>query len=503
MNHTMRLLLGMLLISSSIAQADTTYGHSFLATRPLLCNLPMEMSAWQDFNEKITENSIGSYLQVVPFAQRSVNRTALGKYFGVFNTNNGRLDNYIGVGDIDYPEYQLNPRDILHSNSGSPAPTLRDKVRMRPAQTTIGTRLDYYQILPIMNNNWYIRASTALARVKTMLHPKAIDPRNSSSALPNDSNALSGESFSLLEYLRGDVVNTSSKNAQEALAYARWGNPNAIIGLADIKASLGYALWSKESTGANHHHIDISAQMIIPTGNRPKAVNLFEPTVGNRGHLGLGARIDALYSLGQINSDLALDLLMVVDYHYLLSSKEMRTLMFKNTDGSISPWQLYKQGGIKGQAKVMPMANILTQKVRVTPNHNVEALVQLSIESSRASLDIGYNLFARGEEQIAFNGWLNDTYALANIDYDTSYAFEPSDADHSETGNAIQSTDLLLNNAATPSVFNHTLFVSASYQGLWDNTPWMIALGGSFEMSGQTNNALEQLAIWGKFAVHF
>lgn len=496
------LALSALLLCISGAQPSSISDRTFLATRPILNNLPMEMGTWTDFNEKVAEGSRQIYFQATPFFQQSINSKALGKYFGAYNDSTGSIDSYFGVGPVaSDSSYQVLPKEIIHSANSGATPTIVDKIQLKPSVQRWGMRFDYYQMLPLFNDSLFVRASSAVSSVTHQLRPTSTDPSAGTTPLPSSSSTLTGFTVSALQYLQGNVSNQALTNRQESLNAARWTNSQNAIALDDLVVGFGGRLWNSRN---GNNHFDISAQVVIPTSSAPKGTYLFEPTAGNRGHFGVGARLDTSYTMCRINPQTNLLMNITLDYRYLFGANEIRTLMFNETiNGQISAWQPYKLAGIAGQAKVVPAANIMTRPVQVSPGNSLEGVVQLSLQGAQWSFDCGYNFFARPDESVNLANWEENTYALVNPNYDTTQIFDPTNSNHSVTGVAIAKTDLVYDRAANPSVFTHSLFVAAGYQWFSWKLPMMVGVGASLEDSGQHNSALENVSLWAKMGVHF
>ena len=85
---------------------------------------------------------------------------------------------------------------------------------------------------------------------------------------------------------------------------------------------------------------------------------------------------------------MALELIFAAKYKYLFKSREARTLGLKDMSSRIlDSHACYKLGGRVGEARVFPLASILTRDVEVVPGGSFEGLANLSFAWNNFSFD--------------------------------------------------------------------------------------------------------------------
>ena len=202
---------------------------------------------------------------------------------------------------------------------------------------------------------------------------------------------------------------------------------------------------------------------------------------------------------------------------------QQRTLDFIRVNDTKPSAGYYNQGGKKDVAGVFPLANILTQDIKVTPGSLFDGILALAFNVGNFTFDIGYNLFAKESEKVALkNAWENDTYAEAAWSYDawntvpvipvarpfntyvqaalqpqTAYAYTNATAG---TNAAINEDHLDFSTIQTPSQVTHKAYAGLGYVFNKMKCPIMIGCGGSYEAAPR-NDALEGWAVWAKGGV--
>jgi hypothetical protein len=323
--------------------------------------------------------------------------------------------------------------------------------------------------------------------------------------LPGDSTiAQTGPQYGFLDYLAGKIENTNEHNFQEPLKYAKiTAGSHSKSGIADVEATLGYTLWHKKRL-----RIDLSGSMIIPTGSTPNGNYIFEPVYGNGHHWGLTVAFDSSCKLWN-RSDRHVELTLVAKYKYLFPSTEKRTLDFiLNDSAEVQNFVrftnsrplagYYLLGGKNGNKGVFPLANVLTQDLRVSPGSQLEGMVNLSFFFKGLIFDLGYDFYAREKEAVALKHvWENDTYALAALNYQTNANFASGNRAEAYW---INDSKLDFDTVRTPDQITHKVYAGFGYE--WEKVqyPVMLGLGFAYE-SSNNNSALTNWQAWGKLAV--
>jgi hypothetical protein len=500
------------LFAFSSAMATTKTNKTFLMPRDHATNIAMEFATWQKQINTIDDKKFGGYFQLTPFYQESLNKTNIGRYFGIENQNAAnRIDNYLYISNTADDKHQEGHRIFLDGGTTTGDTTLWSKVTFRPYRESCGLRLDYHQKLDKILEGLYLRVSAPIVNVKTSL---GYSYTGATQQLKT-ATGFDGGAKTVEDYLRGNVSNTATSYKQAALSYAKIHNGKESTNIADINLMFGYNfLYSSK------RHISLNTSFVIPTGNAADGEYLFAPIVGNGGHFAVGIGGDAFFEFWKDDKK-SLDLSFVANYKHLFKATDKRTLDFKyaNTTklstlaNQSVMWGPYMLGGQSGATEATPLANFTTQDVKVAPGSQINMMVALGFNCKNWRLDGGYEFFAKEAESVKIKSWTDDTYGVASTSWDTQYEFM-ADASNatiymgSDTTYAnyalytIDTGDLIPSSAATPSQATHKVFASAGYAFNDWEYPLMAGLGGSYEFASG-NSALEEWTIWLKLGLSF
>ncbi|MBU1008188.1 hypothetical protein KKA53_03870 [Candidatus Dependentiae bacterium] len=551
-------LLAALILIGSVS-AKTYTNKTFLMPRSHNMNLAMEYTTWHKQMALIDDDKFGGTVQATAFYEDSNNKKELGQYFGVCNYDNGSsTDDFISVvpqwDPIPHPKHIAAPFVLHTPNFATIASglTLSDKLTWRPSRESYGVRLDYHQKLDKVLKGLFFKVSAPIVHAKTSMGYTSSCCNTScattcetscstgcdttSRAYCNKqalevSGALTGAEKSLADYLSGCVTNDDATAKQAALCRMKIHNGNSETGIADIDLMLGYNFCYKPTK-----HVGVNIGLTIPTGNTPNSEHVWEAVVGNGGHWALGAGLDAAFQIWK-DKDKSLDILMAFNYRYLFSSTELRTVGFNwpaglvnggynvNWAGRPAMYGHYWLGAKLGSTTTTPMANFLTQNVKVTPGSHFDGIVQFAFNYDNWTFDLGYNLFAKEKEDVDLKcnscedacstacdtgcsdaccpviTWEDNTYAVAKNTWDTSGAFAAANA-YLATADWINRTDLCTDPCTNPSVVTHKIYGGFGYAFKdWDY-PLILGLGGSYEFATD-NDCLEAWSLWAKVGLTF
>jgi len=456
------------------ASNDSHSKKTFLSARPSGVNLPLEYTTWHDHVYRKNEAKTHTSLQFVGFYQESNKGDAQGKYFGIGNgTNAFRIDTAAAAG------VELDNRFLIHNNAG--LSTLAGTVSLRPKTESFGCLVQFFQDFDLSCGSIFITASLPITHVSRTMHLKTADD-------------VLFNGFSVQDVFAGRVTQDDAANLQAALDHAKIDGRRTAIGLADADLQLGFRVVDKEK-----HHVYLNIGLTIPAGNRVRGEYLFEPIYGNGSHTGLGFGIDAGID-AWTHEKAKLRALFSTDYRYLFEGTEHRTVGIKG-----KPLNHYFLAAHLNQVNkaLFPAANELTQALRVKPGSQMEVMAMLSFLSSNFVVDAGYDLFWKDQESAWVKRWKDNNVYIANVEYDTSNAFDLSDAAHGLGSTPINAADLDVDAVKTPSLFTHKLFAGFGYTCMVTRTfPLSIGLGTAYEFA-VTNADIEQWGVWFKLAGSF
>jgi hypothetical protein len=501
----MRKFIASLIITTffvSNMAAKTYSDKTFLNARDSLTNLPMEYTTWHNMINIKSNGEYNGTIQAVGFYQESTNKSDMGKYFG-FDWQ-GQADQGI-MNEIGVHSTQVNilkfPGDVIHNhNAGAGAGTLDCNYKFEPYQDAFGVRLAYHQDLDKLLDGLHFRINTPIVQVKTNMNITQVSENNT----PQDVN---GTSVTFLDYLSGNVENTDATQLQDKLAYQKiTGGSHSSTGVADIDCKLGYTFMHKKRfRGA------LNIALTIPTGKTPKAEYRFEPVYGNGGHWGLGAGFDMAVNLWQKDNK-SIDFMLVGNYKYLFEGTEKRTLDYVYPyGGDKASGGYYNLGGEADKQGVFPMANILTQDIKVTPGSMFDGIAAFALNYGNFTFDLGYNFYARESEDVKLKNAWEDKYAVAAWKYNTNSDFQllhSNDNDKAfagqdapkDTDATIKEEHLDFSEITTPSQVTHKIYSGLGYEFAEFEYPFFVGVGGSYEFV-DNNSALENWALWAKLGI--
>lgn len=481
MKKTNRIIcsLGFVALAATSNQLAAYINKTFLPAHSLNEMLAYDTIMFKELwttHHKPTEYS--GDLEVTAFYSRSDNAKELGQFFGPISKDSYALFN--ADGGNDNPDIDLGK--IIYDGDNDAFPSSNPIiVRLSPNETVGGLRFHYHQSLSPLLEGLYARISMPLVRVERSMGMTIKDsgiPGNEYSAI-NLAQALQGEVPTVSDaakYAPGE------SDARAQLTNALINGKQTITGVGDIEAALGYVFLHDHK-----RHAALNLQMVIPTGNKPKGINLFEPLTGNAGHVEIGVGFEGKrHLIGEGDHHVVAEL--ALSYRYGLEAGEKRILGLKGL-----PWGQYNLvTNIAVTPDVTPLdtivttpaANVLTLDTNVTPGHKFQGLLGLHFISGNFVYESGYNFRyqSKGSASLA-KMWDDGDHAIIKelgLDFSQTNAISSSDI--------IQITNALIDtNATLAETMSHMLFSSVGYVFNKHHHPVRVAVGGHYEIAG--NNA--------------
>jgi hypothetical protein len=418
------------------------------------------------------------HVQVTGFYGESMNRAALGRYFGIGNGKNS-----FQVGSSDDAATELDGGYLIHDQAYAAAhagaSTLAGKVTLNPRQTIYGANISYRQSMSGPFAGLFFQASMPIVQVANNLGLTIENPAGV--------NLGGAQNYSLADYFAGTVNVEAGANAQAGLNKGKMvmGERRA-TGLADISLQLGYKLICNEDT-----HFDVSLRGIVPTGTQSTGDYLFEPLVGNNNHFGIGAGIDADATLWHKDGH-RLSLQGSAQYTYVLEANEMRMAAIQTRTDAGFKYNQYVAVAAPGapvngsQPVLAPAANGLAQQFSVRPGSQLELLTGLGFHSGGLSVNVGYNLNWREQEQVyrKAKDVFAENYAVARKDFSLNTPNSPAVAANGYVG--------ALNSAGVQKLFDQATAPGIKLNAAGDNLDFG---GGGGAVGSVVSGGAAQLAI--------
>ncbi len=510
----------------------TALSQSFFSIRPVFTILSPEYLAHSRDYYKKYSTGCGGTVQLTALGGKSTRNDNLAHFFlptckTTLNVN----------------EQQLTGTDVLASNLNiyTVDGTFQSTVEFKPLHSYAGLGINYQQRFyeDCSGNGFWFSISGPILRVHNRIELIETITNNGGGALsspaltpptagcptdcPNPCNT-----DCIVDPLQAlpPVDSVVAAFAQPGWCFGRIDNTgmesHKKTGVGDITVRLGYEVVNREDA-----YLDWFFGFIAPTGNTPKAIQVFEPIIGHNHHWGI-----------VLGSSFSLE---------IWQSECSDTTVRWNFDGAITdlfkrnerrsfdllgkPWSRYMQFySSLGQAMAAstsivptyalilhtPGIDILTQDVSVKPGFYRMLNSALVIDHRCFELEVGYNFFARQAECIK----------LGSCPFPTGVALKAINAGSGETGtfqtinnnfgdnclgsafanyddNIITVADLDLQSAAHPATLTHTVYGSVAYN--FEGCacyPMFIAAGGSYEFSPD-DVGLNRWMAWGKVGIAF
>ncbi|MBA3954350.1 hypothetical protein H0X48_03480 [Candidatus Dependentiae bacterium] len=212
----------------------------------------------------------------------------------------------------------------------------------------------------------------------------------------NDTALATPTASSLREALSGEFLFGDMKEPWE---FGRFSFcPRNKTGLADIDVMLGYNVIEND-----FGHAGVYAQVVVPTGNRPKARYIFEPIYGNGKHWELGAGISAhatLYDDTYCNGHVVA-VYVEGNATHMFKTHQQRSFDFTH-NGLLSRYLLLKEFDIDNNytGRLINAINFNTRNAEVHIGYKVDLSAKIAWSIGNIMVDVGYNFYARDKERV-------------------------------------------------------------------------------------------------------
>lgn len=511
-------------------------GKSFFAPRPQFQSASPELiSAFREDRLHARKDGIGGDLEFVLFGGTSVHNKNLTRYFTPFCKTQLAAQELVGPGIVS--DLQAQHFGIVTKNGD-----FSSEISFEPAQSTIALGLYYRQSFwhhEEKNRDWFFSISSPLTHIKNQFKLTeniindggGIEPIAGQNIVANMTQAFAQQAWNygrIESKITSDGTNTNCSSC-----------PQTKTGLADIEVKLGM-----EWLNCTKYHLESYTGILIPTGNRPNGVHIFQPIVGNGKHTGLMFGSAGNFELWQNScGDRVIKAECATHSVYLFSARQIRSVDLKNKPFSrymevyANKAQAAQAVDLLAQANAAPAGspqatalfrqatnlstpgiNIFTLPVNVTPGFQFNITTALTFTFGKGyQLEGGYNFFARKAEcvklacpwdlgpalkKIDGNGQTNPARDITGNVFLNSINIAQTDFANYDD-NVIQQTDLDMNSAAHPAGISHTFYGSFGYRADELCYPIMAHVGGSYEFANESNASIDRWTLWTKFGVSF
>lgn len=489
-------------------QTDFT-SHTFFSIRPQFQSQDPEKVSFFRADRMLQDcDGWGGGFQLAFFGGQTTKGKDLARWFFPF----GKTELLVKEGN----EVQAGgfiPRDIdpSHFNivtvQGQQNPELgfESRISICPEQSVFGIGLDWKQMFTCKDDGTmgvWAELSFPITRVKNRIHlrERIIRSAEQAGGLTNTNaygSPLQNAPANMTEAFRQNGFRFGRIDERKCDHLEKWG-------VADVEVKLGYNFHESECS-----HVHSFVGIIIPTGTRPNAVDIFEPILGHNDHFGF--MIGGTYGyecwqtecgLWRVEADFA--------SKYFLERCEVRSFDVRNKDWS-RYMLVFANATDAANGVVSNGINVFTAPMEVSPrftmNYNTAIIYE---KDSGFSAELGYNFYARQAEKICLRNYrfqpqFVDATTLLEIDPARTIAHQweleaPLAAATQYIPLAIN--DLDLRSAAHVAVITNTIYGGLNYDWELCEFPTFTNIGASYEFCAN-NAGLNRWTVWGKLGFSF
>ena len=524
MNKTIKgLLVTALALSAQSAHAYTN--KTFLQPRNQgLVNLPLEMTTFQERISVPTGKRCGGHLEAALFGGANTNKHEIGKYFGINNkseitltqgmnplqlrTDNGTFDVGYMIHDSEYAR-----NTYANEKLGS--------ISFIPQSTHVGVDFVYYQDLSKIVNGFYLKVNVPVESVSNDLKLK-VKGGSIAEAVATIGTGLATKA-NIYNFFKGHaIVDQDDSDKQERLSAGKIHGKRTATGVSDIDVMLGYNFIKEEAS-----HAGFNIGFSIPTGKKSTGEWLFEPVYGTP-NFGFGAGFEGCKRIwGDTNHNLKIN--AAVNFRYLFQGTEHRMPGIGEDNFGLYELIAYKNDDDDTSISLTPAANLLNEKVHVTPGCQFDGIIGFAYNKGGFNMDLGYNIYFKEREDVK----AIKTHYLGHYEYGTASkglvvaGDDMGDAKQVGTQAAFESVthilgesklqfdnvrdtdipwlsrhDVAMGAAQTPSQFTNSIYAGLGYAFRKWEYPMMLGCGGKYEFAAK-NSALEIWQIDAKIGLSF
>jgi len=207
------------------------------------------------------------------------------------------------------------------------------------------------------------------------------------------------------------VANMTDAFKNPNMHYGKIDGSQSKTAVAYVNLKVGYTYLQEEKRS-----LQLYGGLLLPTGNKPKGIYLFEPLVGNNKHFGLilGTYFTRRFEMKRFAVNVSAD----SDTEFLFENTQTRSF-----DLAGKPWSRYlgiyannaqrlldaANGTANSQMRFQTWGvNLFTQEVKVNPHFSTNLIINASFELPRAvAFDLGFKCFWQQDEHVTLkNPWI-------------------------------------------------------------------------------------------------
>lgn len=431
-----RLMLLICLGAGKLAKA--VEAQSYVQPMPTQRILSLEHGVEEKEYSSDDESVIGLSAEVVPYYQASYNALTQAHYFGYYNSEGFTVNGTTGV---------LSNYNFVYTGEGANA--LDTAISFAPERTVWGVDVWMHKDLSMIHDSLSWEIFVPIAHVTHDVQVR-YDGTNSTALLSDPT-----KSYSAADFFAGRVEQTVNPYKQQKLQKMKINGKRSKTGVADVTTGITWRMHSSERADCA-----VRCFCVIPTSNVPTGEYMYEPTLGNNGHWGVGGALDTLVTL-YADEEYRLYAGASLEAMYLFSGQEERTVGYIYNTGRLD-FVWYALGGQEGVVGTFPLANLLTQKVAVRPGAQVKGTMNFQLWNDTFGVSCAYTAQARAQEHIKVKHWPTGNYAVTKNNYNSNNAFSVVDNGLGAGNPLINAASIYPDAAASSEALMHTFHLMVS-----------------------------------------
>lgn len=478
-------------VESPLADESNLHNYSsqfFMFTRPAMHNLAAEQSLWHRHMYNKVGRVRGS-LQIVPLFEQSFTtcddhlNDAAGAYFLPFC----KRQILVAGGTSPFQE----DADVRAEWLGLPS-NFSGRLSLSPEQSQLGGFIEYQQdfgefIKGKMFDHLWIAAVLPVLVVKNDLRPRQTDVLNPGV---------------------GAATNILTALNNPAYLYSKIDGQQKQVGVGELILKLGANFYSERNFEVDYYNF-----LTIPTSSAQNPSYVFSPFLSNNNHWGVGAGVNFQFPLTEDETEVPILFFLNAQHTYLIRNKQCRTF-----DLIGKPWSRYMlYNSMDCRQQNVPGVNILTRRVKARPGSFVDLSTGFRTGWKGIELEVGYDLWAHGDERISLlptfcptcnEEVILEDYGIAGTAPGTSASKATINTFYTNNGclpNVVNDSsfvplttfDLDLQSGAAAAALTHKVHGALGFSHKGKRMEAFLGVGGFGEFP-QNNPALKRWGVWGK-----
>ena len=443
---------------------NITQSNSFMWVRPAFMSLSSDQSCWHSIAYNPLHKGTRSF-QIKIIHQQTLSTDIVKRYF-LFGCNNDLLV----AGDATPLR---DTRDVRSEWLGINNDQFIGYLTVDPHQRQSGASITYFQDI---SNVMYLDGFWLSLEVPFFSVGHNLNLQQFGVSHPTDTSS--------------GVNDILSAFRQRDWLYSAVDGPTRATNILG-----GLFKFGKTFLSENHFQVIGYSLLNFALGNNQNAQYLFDAYTGTNRHVGIGAGALFQILLNQDASKLAICWFFGLENQYFFPNVQLRTFDLKN-----KPWSRYMLYNHKnrGPNQSIPGVNILTHETLVRPYSFVDFQTGWRFISEHCEVEIGYELWGRGNEIVKIKSEFQEVFGIAGIDGGSaSESTIANQAPNDPTFVTIKESDLDPYSAGAAAALNHKFTSSFSYVKQNDHYELFFVFGGAVEYA-QKNSALSVWTLWFK-----